>query len=171
MAVTLVEHSSEWALLLQREAALLSDALAPWLAGRVEHIGSTAVPGLTSKPVVDMPAPVLALHDAGGSIPALEAFVYRHEDHRRHEALWFHKQDGDDYQRRTHQLHLTERTSALWRERLTFRDPLLQDPVLRDQYEAVKRTAAAQADSLADYNHGKREFIANVLRHHGVELD
>lgn len=166
-----MDYSPDWATDFEREAAVLSEALAPWLSGRVEHIGSTAVPGLTSKPILDMLAPVIALIDAEGSVKVLEALGYRHQDHRPHEALWFYKQDGEDYERRTHQVHLTEPGSSLWRERLTFRDALRQDPVLRDDYEAVKRTAAAETDSLADYNRGKRGFIANVLRHHGVDLD
>jgi GrpB-like predicted nucleotidyltransferase (UPF0157 family) len=54
----LVRHSQEWAESLSRKCALLLRALEPWLAADVEHVGLTAVPGMSAKPVSDMLAGV-----------------------------------------------------------------------------------------------------------------
>lgn len=59
-----------WPAAFVHERRLLEEALAPWLAGAPEHIGSTAVPGLAAKPVIDISAPVRSLAD---SRPAIEA--------------------------------------------------------------------------------------------------
>ncbi len=112
------------------EAAVLLSRLHPWLAGGVEHIGSTSVPGLAAKPILDMLAGVRDLDEARAAIPVLVDMGYRHADHRPHEALWFYKQPGDDYQERTHQLHLTRVGSAFWRERLVFRNALRRSEAL-----------------------------------------
>ena len=99
-------YSDSWPLLFQHEAARLRPALAPWLVGNVEHIGSTAVPGLAAKPVLDMLAPIADLEVALAAVPVLADLGYRHADHRPREALWFYEQQGEDYDTRTHQLHL-----------------------------------------------------------------
>ena len=168
MPVTVVPYDDGWPGAFEREAVLLRDVLRPWLVGGVEHIGSTAVPGLAAKPILDMLAGVRALAQARDAVARLEALGYRYADHRPHEALWFSKQPSDDYASRTHQLHLTEVGSALWRERLAFRDALRADDGLRDEYQALKQRLADS--ELDDYVQRKRPFVARVLRSRGVDL-
>lgn len=170
MSVTVVPYSAQWPASFDDEATRLTSALQPWMAGGVHHIGSTAVPGLDAKPILDMIAGVDDLDAARAARPVLAELGYRHADHRPQEALWFYKQSGDDDGARTHQLHLTRVDSALWRERLTFRDALRADPGLRTEYQALKRRLASQSDHLADYTAGKREFVATVLGRAGIRL-
>ena len=152
----MVPYSESWPLLFEREAVRLQAALAPWLLGAIEHIGSTAVPGLAAKPILDMLAPVAELRVARAVVPVLADLGYRHGDHRPWEALWFYEQRGDGFETRTHQLHLTRTDSALWRERVTFRDALRADASLLREYEALKRTLAASGGDLTAYTAGKR---------------
>ena len=70
--VEIVPHDSSWSGLFQEEAAILRRALAPWLAGPLEHIGSTAIPGLASKPVIDVIAAVVSLEDSRSPIETLQ---------------------------------------------------------------------------------------------------
>jgi GrpB-like predicted nucleotidyltransferase (UPF0157 family) len=170
MAVTVLPYSVAWPRLFEAEATTLRQRLAPWLVEDVYHVGSTAVPGLAAKPVIDMIAEIRNLDDARQAIPVLTGLGYRHADHRPHEALWFFKQDGDHYDTRTHQLHLTTVSSALWIERLTFRDALCRDPTLAAEYEAIKRRLADNSDDLTDYAQGKRSFVTTVLRDAGVDI-
>ncbi len=168
MSVT--AYSPSWPVLFEQEAAVLRSSLHPWLRGDVEHIGSTAVPGLSAKPILDMLAGVGDLGEAKKAIAVLGALGYRHADHRPHEALWFYKQPGEDYQERTHQLHLTQVASALWRERLAFRNALRSDAALRREYESLKQELSGRV-ALAEYTQGKRDFVARVLQAQGIVLD
>lgn len=169
MSVLVAAYSSSWAGLFEQEAAVLRSRLAPWLSGTVEHVGSTAVPGLAAKPILDMLAGVRDLGEASAAVPVLADLGYRHADHRPDEALWLFKQPGDTYEQRTHQLHLTLTGSALWRERLAFRDALRRDAGLLSEYASLKGDLAGRAD-LAAYTQGKRAFVSRVLAAEGVEL-
>lgn len=163
-------YSQSWPGIFSEEAARLQTVLAPWLVGDLEHIGSTAIPNLAAKPIVDMLAPVAQLDAARRAVPVLADAGYQHADHRPYEALWFYRQSGQDYATRTHQLHLTRKDSALWRERLAFRDALRREPPLAAEYESLKRALAAGDGDLRYYTAGKREFVERVLEGAGVTL-
>jgi GrpB-like predicted nucleotidyltransferase (UPF0157 family) len=169
MSVAVVPYSDAWPALFEQEAVRLREALAPWLVGAVEHIGSTAIKGLAAKPILDLLGPVSDLEHARDAIPVLSRLGYQHAAHRPDEALWFYKQTGDDYGSRSHQLHLTRPDSALWKERLAFRDALRADPHLLSDYQALK-CALAKEEDLANYTDGKRDFVARVLKRAGLEL-
>jgi GrpB-like predicted nucleotidyltransferase (UPF0157 family) len=117
-------------------------ALAQWLIGPVEHIGSTSVPGLAAKPIIDMMAPVRSLSEAAAAIEVVTALGYRNGNHRPEEAHYFFKPETDSWWIRTHQLHLTEPTSVLWRRRIAFRDLLRHRADYRSRYEQLKRDLA-----------------------------
>lgn len=175
MPISLLAYDPEWPRRFEAERAELERLLAPWLTGGVHHIGSTAIPGLSAKPIIDMMAGVANLEAAQAAIPVLERRIgdgpsYRHAPHRP-DALWFHKPQSDAHVERTHHLHLTEQGSALWRERLTFRDALRADTALRDEYQALKlRLANAHAEDIKAYTADKRAFVARVLAMHAVTL-
>src|SRR5262245_57231130 len=168
MTITVVAYDPDWPLSFARERVALEELLAPWLEGGVHHIGSTAVPGLAAKPIIDMMAGV---HDLAAAAPAIGALTrrgYVHVPHRPR-AYWFYQTEpGSDV--RTHHLHLTEPGSDLWRERIAFRDALRSDPALCQEYQALKLQLADSHDDLAGYTADKREFAARVLAATGVTL-
>lgn len=166
----MLPYSNAWPLLLSEEAARLQRALDPWSVGGVHHIGSTAVPGLAAKLIIDMIAGVDDLGQARQAIPVLGELGYQHADHRPHEALRFYKGGGVGTGTRTHQLRLTRPDSALWLERLTFRDSLRADAQVLEGYQALKRRLAAGSEDLARYTQGKRAFVSAVLERAGVTL-
>jgi GrpB-like predicted nucleotidyltransferase (UPF0157 family) len=169
VTVNLSSYSPSWPVLFEQEAAILRSRLHPWLVGGVEHIGSTAVPGLAAKPILDMLAGIRDLDEARAAIPVLGDMGYRHADHRPHEALWFYKQRGEDYGERSHQLHLTRVDSALWRERLAFRNALRRDGALLREYESLKQDLSRRV-ALAEYTQRKRDFVVRVLQAEGIDL-
>ena len=140
--ITLFPYDPQWAVRFERERVGLEVSLAQWLAGPVEHIGSTAVPGLAAKPIIDMMAPVRSLEDAAAAIVVVTALGYRNGVHRPEEAHYFFKPETDNWWERTHQLHLTEPTSLLWRRRVAFRDALRHRADYRSRYEQLKRELA-----------------------------
>jgi GrpB-like predicted nucleotidyltransferase (UPF0157 family) len=131
---------------------------------RVEHIGSTAVPGLAAKPVIDvlLGAPALTVVEA--RIPGLLACGYEYR--QRYEL----QIPGRRYfvraastLPRVH-LHAVETGATLWRRHLAFRDALRSESGLAREYEALKiRLARQYPDDKERYASGKAPFIARIL--------
>ena len=81
-SIAVVPYDPEWPRRFEAERALLERVLAPWLEGGVEHIGSTAIPRIAAKPIVDMIAGVADLEEARSAHGPLEAEGYLSEPHR-----------------------------------------------------------------------------------------
>jgi GrpB-like predicted nucleotidyltransferase (UPF0157 family) len=165
MGIVVVPYDPEWPRRFTEERELLARVLEPWLEGGIHHVGSTAVPGLAAKPIIDMMAGVRDLEEARDAYGPLAREGWAHEPHRPGIAHHFAKRAPDG--RTTHGLHLTKPGSDLWRERLVFRDALRADPELAAEYEALKiGLARAQVD---DYVGAKRPFVAEVLGRSGLQ--
>ena len=165
--IAVVEYADDWPRRFESERARLAPILRPWLAADIEHIGSTAVPGLAAKPTIDMLAGVRDLEEARAAFAPMEAAGYAYRPHRP-EAHLFVKLPVET---RTHGIHLTEVGSDLWVERLAFRDALRADAELAEEYAALKRQlASAHPDDMRAYTDGKRAFVARTLASQGVTL-
>jgi GrpB-like predicted nucleotidyltransferase (UPF0157 family) len=168
--IVVVPYDPEWARRFETEHAVLERVLAPWVEGGIHHVGSTAVPSLASKPIIDMVAGVGDLEDARAAFDPLREHSYHYAPHRPGIAHHFAK-PSPRLAEVTHNLHLTEPGSDLWRERLVFRDALRGDPALTAEYEALKlQLAREHPDDVAAYTAGKRAFVARVLATAGVGL-
>ena len=130
----------------------------------VEHIGSTAVPGLGARPIIDMMmgAPDLAQIEA--RIPALEAEGYRYVKEFEKsipERRYFTKMDVPPGK---FQLHAVALDSPFWKRHLAFRDALRADPVLASKYWRLKQHLAARLrDDRGAHADAKGEFIRRAL--------
>ena len=148
-----------WAVAADSWAARIRTALTPMTA-RVEHIGSTAVPGLVAKPVLDMQVAVPDVSDELSYRPALEALGLvlrqRGPEHR-----FFRPAAGEP---RTVHVHVCQEGSGWERDNLRFRDRLRADPDLAAAYGALKTQLARDHghDRLA-YNEGKSAFITAAI--------
>ena len=163
--IELVPYNPAWPAAFEVERDLLEQVLQPWLAGRIEHFGSTAVPGLAAKPVIDIMAAVRDLESSRAALPALEAMGYCYAPYRPELMHWFCKPSP---QHRTHHLHLVPLDSKLWTERLAFRDLLVSDPtVARDYAELKHRLAGEHRNDRERYTDEKSPFIENALRKAG----
>ncbi len=109
--IQVLPYDPRWPVRFEQERAELERLLAPWLSAGVHHIGSTSVPGLAARPVIDMIAGVHDLAAAEAAVPVLEGRSWVHAFHRPR-ALWFRKGPADQ---QTHALHLTEPGSDLCR--------------------------------------------------------
>jgi GrpB-like predicted nucleotidyltransferase (UPF0157 family) len=168
--IAVVPYDPDWPRRFEAERSVLERVLAPWLRGGIHHIGSTAVPGLASKPVIDMMAGVRDLEEARAAFGPLRELSYEYAFHRPR-THWFYKPPSPHWWERTYGLHLTEPGSDLWRERLAFRDALRTDVALAREYETLKlRLAEEHGDRIADYTAGKHAFVARVLADAGIEL-
>ena len=167
--MTVVPYDPAWPALFEQERARLEPVLAPWLAGGIHHVGSTSVPGLAAKPVLDMLAGVRDLDEARAAFAPLAALGYVHRPHRP-EAHSLQRPGGERWWEQTHHLHLTEPGSDLWRERLAFRDALRADPGLAAEYERWKLAHASAVGDPGPYDEPKTAFVARVLAAAGIAL-
>jgi len=162
-AVVLSPYSGDWPLMFRRLRDEALAACAP-LAMRIEHIGSTSVPGLCAKPVIDMLLGAASLAEIETRVGALEAigYVYRREyETQLPMRRYFVKAPADGL---CVHLHGVVVGSALWREHLAFRDALRADDRLRDEYQTLKQALArTHARDKAAYTEAKGPFIRAVL--------
>ena len=173
--VEIVAYDPAWPAMFQAEAERLHELLPADLLGRIEHVGSTAVPGLDAKPIVDMLVEVSSLDDARErAAPILEAEGYEylwrptHGDDGEPWYAWFIKRDPASGVR-THHIHTAESAeinpafAEHW-DRLLFRDYLREHPNTATEYGALKRRLAAESrDDRVAYTEAKSEFIARVM--------
>lgn len=168
--VALSPHNPDWARSARREAAELARLLEPWLAeghAEVEHVGSTAVPGLVAKPVLDLMAavddPGGAVSGAGGALAAAGWVYVPVELDARPWRRFFVKPDPTGRHRRAH-LHLLRPGHHRWHDQLVFREALRADPDVARDYERLKRRlAAAGGHDRESYTEAKAAFVREVL--------
>ena len=168
--VAIVPYDSRWPELFNQEAKHLRSCLPTRLIRRIEHFGSTAIPGLAAKPIIDLLVEVRSLRAARVEIaPLLEAQGYDY---------FWRPSLGDDTPpwyvffirrnrrgTRTHHIHMVTRRSAFrehW-DRLLFRDYLIAHPKTAQEYARIKTDlAAAHPNDRVAYTEGKTAFIRNV---------
>ena len=133
----------------------------------IEHMGSTAIPGLPAKPIIDIIVLISNLQEGRAAAAALEAvgFAYR-PDYADQTKLLFIKREGGDG-RRTHHLHIHENADEV-RRHLIFRDALRSDDALRDAYRHVKEDLALRyRDERMAYSRHKTAFVDKIVSDHG----
>ena len=158
--VDLVEYSEEGPHAFRREAAALSAALGD-RALRIEHIGSTAVPGLIAKPTIDIAVGVRSIDDVRACRASLEAIGYEfrsgfHDDH-----LMIRKIRGDE---RTHHVHFRVHPDAEFDDWIRFRDLLRRDEEARRAYADEKaRLAERFYRDRGSYAEAKTSIVERLL--------
>ena len=128
----------------------------------IQHIGSTAVPGLKAKPILDIGIAVANFEEAFALVPLIEGlgYTYRGENGipRRH---YFVKGPPN---KRTHHIHMFEEANEEWAKHLLFRDYLRMHPETVTAYQALKEDLAKRYPRDREaYTNGKHEFIQKVL--------
>jgi GrpB-like predicted nucleotidyltransferase (UPF0157 family) len=157
--VRLVEWTPRWAELFEVEAERLSEALGD-LAIAIEHYGSTSVPGLVAKPLLDI---LVGGPDATDPLPYIAALTPLGYDYAPHAGVPEHLVFGRGTAR-THLLHAVRYGGKAWRRGLAFRDALRADPKLREEYAALKRGLAERhAADRSRYTDAKSAFVDRVL--------
>jgi GrpB-like predicted nucleotidyltransferase (UPF0157 family) len=156
LSVELQEYDPTWAELFESERQLLAGIFGS-RAVAIEHVGSTSVPGLSAKPIVDVLIGLreLALSDA--QIEAMRRLGYEYlGEHGLAGRLFFRKKP------RTHHVHVVEHGGAHWDRQLVFRDALRSDPDERRRYDAFKRRLAAEGHPRDVYTELKTPFIREI---------
>jgi putative glutamine amidotransferase len=160
--LTVVDADPTWPARFEAEAARLRTSLPADLDARIDHVGSTSVPGLAAKPVIDVQLSVRQITPVNTYAEPLIAAGYRHvidpwsDDHE------FFSRDEDG--RRVVNLHVCQAGSPWERKHLAFRDHLRTHPDDAAAYAALKRDLSAEhVVDRAAYTEGKTDFIEATL--------
>ena len=165
--INIVPYNPVWPSIFEAEKTYLTNCLPRELIRRIEHFGSTAIPGMSAKPVIDILVEVTSLEKTKIEIvPILEAQGYDYfwrptsGDDTPPFYAWFIKRDAKGI--RTHHIHMVEKEFEHW-ERLQFRDYLIEHDQTAREYEALKLRLVHEfpRDRIA-YTKGKTEFIVKV---------
>jgi len=167
--VELCGYDAAWPRLFEQEARHLRSVLPDAQLGRIEHFGSTAVPGMVAKPIVDMLVEVPTLRSVQQSIaPVLEKLGYEFfwraswRDNLSPAYTWFIKRDARG--RRTHHIHMLTADAPQW-DRLLFRDYLIAHPLEAAAYGTLKqRLVQAHPGDRIAYARAKSDFIETTMR-------
>ena len=158
--IEIVPYDSSWPARFDEEQKKLLETIGTWLVGPIEHIGSTAIPGLGAKPVIDIMAGVETLEASRPAIARLTDLAYCYAPYRPDSEHWFCKPSPTF---RTHHLHLVPFGSSQWDEASAFRDYLRAHSAVAVEYEDLKRRLAQQHrfDREA-YTEAKGPFVARI---------
>ncbi|MEM9523382.1 MAG: GrpB family protein [Pseudomonadota bacterium] len=157
VSLALVEHDPRWAELFTDEAALIAQAL-PDVSFEIDHIGSTSVPGLTAKPILDIAMRSIHEEQIARALTSL-GYIDRGIRSGR---LFIRLRDGDV---RTHNLHLYDPKDTDCLDQIAFRDALRANADLRDQYADLKEMLVEEFGDQGRrlYAGRKTEFIKAVI--------
>ncbi|WP_428686758.1 GrpB family protein [Roseibium sp.] len=157
----IVSHSPEWARAFEEERArLLQLANCPFL--ELEHIGSTSVPGLSAKPVIDIMASVDGLEDIDAVQSALWALGYEDLDAGFQFRRAFHRPADADYP--AFNLHIVRSEDWAHKSERLFRDWLKTHPDVARAYQDLKiRIAECGPETMMQYTRAKGDFIQSAV--------
>ena len=159
--IAVVDYNPQWAASFRAERRLILAAVGQVVVD-LEHFGSTSVPGLAAKPIVDLLAGVRTLEGVRALAGALLAIGYADCGIQVPGRQLFAK--GGPYNEATHHLHFVEYGTPAWRDPLRFRDRLRMDPELARHYAELKRQLArTHGNDINGYSDGKSDFVRSVL--------
>lgn len=167
--IEITPYNREWPEMFEKEKAHLLNCLPGKLIKRIEHFGSTSIPDMAAKPIIDMLVEVTSLEKTKQEIvPVLEAQGYEYfwrptlGDDTPPFYAWFIKRDLKGM--RTHHIHMVEKDFEHW-DRLLFRDYLIEHPQATRQYHDLKLKLANDfPNDRVAYTEGKTKFIVEIMQ-------
>lgn len=166
MKISIQPYNPYWSILFEQEKASIESILHGHVTS-IQHIGSTSVPGLGAKPIIDIMAGVPSLAEADEfCIQPIIALGYEYVkafESEMPQRRFFRKETPDGV--RTHHIHLVEINSEWWVEHLLFRDYLRGNKEARHIYEAHKRELAERDwESSNEYSEAKTDCILKLMQ-------
>lgn len=163
--VYIEEPNPNWARMGEEEKEALRNLLRTYSVHAIEHIGSTSVPQLPAKPIIDLMIKVEDFSGIGKLIPLLAQhdwiYVPQSLDQREWRRYFVKVRD----QKRVAHLHIVKAGTEKWDEHLLFRDTLRAEPDLAKQYAALKKQLSFQySEDREAYTEAKAQFIKSILK-------
>jgi GrpB-like predicted nucleotidyltransferase (UPF0157 family) len=157
--ITIADYDPNWPTVFEKHAKIIADAIVS-AAFRIEHIGSTSVPGLAAKPIIDILVVVKNSRDESVYLPQLEACGYVL---RVREPDWYEHRMFRTHERDIH-VHIHSDGCPEIQRNLTFRDRLRRNSDDRKHYEQVKRELAKRDwPDMNAYARAKTQVIEEII--------
>ena len=158
--IKIVPYTSEWKNRFNQEKARLQAAVGNYVLD-IQHVGSTSIPAMAAKPILDIGVAIHNFEEATICIKPIEKFGYEYRGEygipRRH---YFVKGSP-----RTHHIHMLEVHSYSWKNMLLFRDYLIQHPELAEKYAELKLQLSQQFPTNRQaYQDEKSQFVERILQ-------
>jgi GrpB-like predicted nucleotidyltransferase (UPF0157 family) len=161
--VLLSPYRKEWPKLYEEEEKMLREAGGNIIID-IQHVGSTSVPGLISKPIIDIAVAVKTLKAGEKCIEPFTKLGYKYKLDSVTEGTIHHYFSKGGYYNRTHHIHLEEWKSKLWYNHILFRDYLIKHNDVMKEYAELKLQLAEKfPDDRKSYRAGKDKFIESVI--------
>lgn len=159
--VQVVPYDAEWVNMFEKERVLLERVVGA-IVVRVHHIGSTAIPTMPAKPIIDVLIEVTNIEAVDIYNDALAHVGYEARGENGIQGRRFFTKGGDQ---RTHHVHIFQENDPEVKRHLLFRDYLIAHPVEAKQYRTLKETlAATYVNDIESYVAGKHAFIQRIDR-------
>jgi predicted ATPase/GrpB-like predicted nucleotidyltransferase (UPF0157 family) len=133
----------------------------------IQHVGSTAIPGMAAKPIIDIQIAVTSLEAIKNiAVAALQKLDYQYwAENPDPERMFFVKGMPPFGEKRTHHVHIVEATSKHWVNKIQFRDYLIAHSEAADGYQQLKlKLAEKHVHDREAYTHAKGEFVNRILK-------
>jgi len=174
--IVIADYDPAWPAKFEAERDLIVRTCGAGAFVSIQHVGSTSVPGLAAKPIIDMMPGVRSLDDAPPLVPLLESIGYEYVPEFEHDTpsgpgmpfrRYFRKDANGE---RAYHLHMVEVGSEFWVDHLLFRDYLRAHPDAADEYAHLKRKIAANfnasmtpsSDINVGYTDRKTDFVERI---------
>lgn len=160
--VTVVDHQTEWEEIAAATIRELKEIFGD-TALDIQHIGSTAIHSIKSKPIIDIAVGIETFESLTDVLLRLEkSGIYTHSHNRFNQDLLYVINDAEN--KRTHQIHILEIRSPQWRNYVDFRNYMNSFPEKAKEYENLKIELTQKCDNIqTDYTDGKKEYMDRVL--------
>jgi GrpB-like predicted nucleotidyltransferase (UPF0157 family)/RimJ/RimL family protein N-acetyltransferase len=165
--VDIVAYNSKWPMIASIEIEKLREILPSSKIIDIQHVGSTAIPGMAAKPIVDIQIAAHSLDEMKViAIPALQKLGYEYwYENPDPERMFFAKGMPPFGVKRTHHVHIVEPTSKHWSGKINFRDYLISHPDIANEYQQLKIKLAQQyAYDREEYTNAKGGFVNKILK-------
>ncbi len=160
-SVKLSPYNPKWAKEFEKERERILVKLESTYAVDVQHIGSTSVPGLTAKPLIDMSLGVRRFKDVEKLVKPLRELGYIFDRKFQHQRFFAKGPDS----KRTHYLHVMRYDGVKWRNDRAFREYLIEHPKQVHAYSKLKMELAQKyPNDRQKYSDGKDKFIKHILK-------
>lgn len=163
--MNLVPHEKQWKQLYEEEASLIKDSIGYLGIIDIQHIGSTAIPNIMAKPIIDIAVKIPSLEEIKSLIKPqiiepLNKLGYDYDEKRSSsERFFFTKGKPSQFH-----LSITDTLVSYWRRQILFRDYLINHSSLAKEYEQLKiALLEKESKTSEDYSKGKTIFIQKIL--------
>lgn len=163
--IELEPYSPSWLEKFQKEATKIREAIGEGNIISIEHIGSTAIPGISAKPIIDIAIGVQSLETAKNFLPVLEKMGYSFWDKNPKKDRMFFVKGLPPNGPRTFHVHIMEASGDELPKRILFREYMRTHPEEADKYEALKKELSEKYKQDREaYTEAKSDFISNVIK-------